>query len=73
MSAARVRQVPQIHRLVIGCGCGSTFSLPADGHSHHPCEGCGMVYENLYREDGGRRLEIHPPHIWARIQEGRRG
>lgn len=72
MSTARLRQVPQIHRLVIGCGCGATFSLPMDGHSYQACA-CGLVYENLYREDGGRRMEIHPPEIWARIQENRRG
>jgi hypothetical protein len=62
-----------IHRLLIGCPCGAQFSLPMDGHSYQVCPGCSLTVENNYREDGGRRLEIHPPHVWKRIQEGRRG
>lgn len=73
MSSARVRQVAAVHRLVIGCSCGSTLSLPSDGYSYEACRRCGLVYENTYRHGGGRQLAIHPPHIWKRRREHTNG
>lgn len=70
MSTARVRQVPGVHRLAIGCPCGETLTLPDAGYSYQTCA-CGRTYEHTYqpgRSPDSRRLGIHESHAWRRIR-----
>ena len=65
MSSGVMRRVDEIGRVVVGCPCGSQFSMPIDGWSYHPCR-CWRIFEHGWRseEDHERFLKVHDRETW---------